>query len=188
MEVCEIHRVKFRVKVTEWLCESHMESAWGHTASQSCSPGSHPWGLSNLLDVPHTAFQVHLLSHEISCSVGFTCPSPSLNHLQERHTIWFIAVPPGPKHDIWEAASKSFWVDPCCHKPTGKPPLAQMGSGMSLRLLWAAGLDFITRQEGPSGWRWSFLFPLLPPSWCLVHTPNQNVSTSKRHLRTSCIR
>ena len=162
------------------------ELAWGHMASQSRFLGRHAWGLSNHVNVPHTAFRAHLCPQEVSCSLGFAYPSPLVNHLQDRHTIWFIGVPPGFKHDMWEGAGKSFWVDLCWHKPRGRFPLAQMGSGLSLLPLQPARLDFITKQEGLSGWKQSFFFPS-PPSWGLVRTPSQNVSALKHHLRTSYI-
>ena len=162
------------------------ELAWGHMASQSCFLGRHAWGLSNHVNVPHTAFRAHLWPQEVSCSLGFAYPSPLVNHLQDRHTIWFIGVPPGFKHDMWEGAGKSFWVDLCWHKPRGRFPLPQMGSGLSLLPLQPARLDFITKQEGLSGWKQSFFFPS-PPSWGLVRTPSQNVSALKHHLRTSYI-
>ena len=165
----------------------HAEAlAWGHMASQSWFLGRHAWGLSNRVNVPHTALRAHLLPQDVSCSLGFAYPSPSVNHLQDRHTTWFIGVPPGLKHDMWEGARKSFWVDLCWHKPRGRFPLAQMGSGFSLLPLQPARLDFITKQEGPSGWKQSFFFPS-PPSWGLVRTPSQNVSALKHHLRTSYI-
>lgn len=55
--------------------------------------------LSYLLDMPHTAFQARLFTQEIKCSLGFACPSPSVNHLEDRYII---------KHDQWEAPNDSF--------------------------------------------------------------------------------